>query len=279
MGAWRWPPHQPVRGNSGRHDQLRWGGMQAPRVTLQDRAACRTDNRNDHRGVIDLVVEPALLDRIGLRIPGDFPGAGCPRLRIRWRLSLVDRSQRQVRGLRLNDWTPFGFTFPFDASTPMRISEGTYQGLFYGSPLAYLLPLERLDAAGFGDLRGKRVADFGHGGIGQLRLFAEMGAEAVGIDVDTVQPVLYAEPGDQGPFGKVGESVKLVHGVPGRSQGRGRGRLRLRLVPLEEHAQDGLHPPGGHEVRRPLRKERAEWLRPEAQLRRQILLLPRLETR
>jgi SAM-dependent methyltransferase len=98
------------------------------------------------------------------------------------------------------------------AWTPMRISEGTYQGLFYGSPLAYLLPLERLDAAGFGDLRGKRVADFGHGGIGQLRLFAEMGAEAVGIDVDTVQPVLYAEPGDQGPFGKAGGSVKLVHG-------------------------------------------------------------------
>jgi SAM-dependent methyltransferase len=98
------------------------------------------------------------------------------------------------------------------AWTPMVISEGTYQGLFYGSPLAYLLPLERLDTAGFGDLRGKRVADFGHGGIGQLRLFAEMGAEAVGIDVDPIQPVLYAEPADEGPFGKLGGSVKLVHG-------------------------------------------------------------------
>src|SRR6516164_10276802 len=94
----------------------------------------------------------------------------------------------------------------------MRISEPTYQGLFYGSPLAYLLPLERLDATGFGDLRGKRVADFGHGGIGQLRLFAAMGAEAVGIDVDPVQPVLYAAPADQGPLGNAGGSVKLVHG-------------------------------------------------------------------
>jgi hypothetical protein len=94
----------------------------------------------------------------------------------------------------------------------MRISEGTYQGLFYGSPLAYLLPLERFSAAGFGYLRGKRVADFGHGGIGQLRLFAAIGAEAVGIDVDAVQPVLYAAPGDQGPFGKAGGSVRLVHG-------------------------------------------------------------------
>jgi hypothetical protein len=95
---------------------------------------------------------------------------------------------------------------------PVTIDEETYQGLFYGSPLAYLLPLERLGGAGFGTLRGKRVADFGHGGIGQLRLFAELGAESVGIDVDPLQPVLYSAPGDQGPVGKAGGSVKLVHG-------------------------------------------------------------------
>ena len=96
------------------------------------------------------------------------------------------------------------------AWTPVTVSEGTYQGLFYGSPLAYLLPLERLAGAGFGGLRGKRVADFGHGGIGQLRLFAELGAEAVGIDVDPIQPTLYGA--DQGPLGKAAGSVKLVHG-------------------------------------------------------------------
>jgi SAM-dependent methyltransferase len=99
-----------------------------------------------------------------------------------------------------------------DAWKPMIIDEDTYLGLFYGSPMAYLLPLERLGAAGFGSLRGKRVADFGHGGIGQLRLFAELGAEAVGVDVDPLQPVLYSAPGDQGPFGKVGGAVKLIHG-------------------------------------------------------------------
>src|SRR5262245_32626073 len=58
------------------------------------------------------------------------------------------------------------------AWAPVAVDEATYQGLYYGSPLAYLLPLERLGAAGFGGLRGKRVADFGHGGVGQLRLFA-----------------------------------------------------------------------------------------------------------
>jgi hypothetical protein len=98
------------------------------------------------------------------------------------------------------------------AWTPMTIDEDTYQGLFYGSPLAYLLPLERLGGAGFGTLREKRVADFGHGGIGQLRLFAELGAQAVGIDVDPLQPVLYSVPADQGPLGKAGGSVRLVHG-------------------------------------------------------------------
>ena len=96
--------------------------------------------------------------------------------------------------------------------TPVTIDEDTYQGLFYGSPLAYLLPLERLSEAGFGSPRGKRVADFGHGGIGQLRLFAELGAEVVGIDVDPLQPVLYSAPGDQGSLGKASGSVKLVHG-------------------------------------------------------------------
>jgi SAM-dependent methyltransferase len=98
------------------------------------------------------------------------------------------------------------------AWAPVTMDESAYQGLFYGSPLAYLLPLERLAAAGFGGLRGKRVADFGHGGIGQLRLFAELGAEAVGIDVDPLQPALYAAPADQGPLGEAGGSVRLVHG-------------------------------------------------------------------
>jgi SAM-dependent methyltransferase len=98
------------------------------------------------------------------------------------------------------------------AWTPMTIDEDTYQGLFYGSPLAYLLPLERLGAAGLGTLRDARVADFGHGGIGQLRLFAALGAQAVGIDVDPLQPVLYSAAADQGPLGKAGGSVKLIHG-------------------------------------------------------------------
>jgi SAM-dependent methyltransferase len=127
-------------------------------------------------------------------------------------------SQRTVyRRGRSRDWLDAAGFVKLTAAdraawTPMVIEEETYQGLFYGSPLAYLLPLERLGGAGFGTLRGKRVADFGHGGIGQLRLFAELGAEAVGIDVDPLQPVLYSARADQGQLGKAGGSVKLVHG-------------------------------------------------------------------
>ncbi len=98
------------------------------------------------------------------------------------------------------------------AWSPMTVDEETYQGLFYGSPMAYLLPLERLGAAGLGSLQGRRVVDFGHGGIGQLRLFAHLGAEAVGVDVDPLQPILYSAQGDQGSVGTAGGSVKLVPG-------------------------------------------------------------------
>lgn len=89
------------------------------------------------------------------------------------------------------------------------IDEATYHGFFYGTPLAYLPAVDRLAEAGC-DLRGKAVLDFGHGGVGQLRLFAALGCRAVGVDVDPRQLAVYSRPGDQGPL--LGGSVKLVHG-------------------------------------------------------------------
>jgi SAM-dependent methyltransferase len=91
------------------------------------------------------------------------------------------------------------------------VDADTYHGLFYGTPLAYLLLVDRLADAG-GDLRGKKVLDFGHGGVGQLRLFAALGATAVGVDVDPRQLAVYSHPTDQGSLGTAGGSVKLVHG-------------------------------------------------------------------
>jgi hypothetical protein len=98
----------------------------------------------------------------------------------------------------------------------MAVPESMYQGLFYGTPLAYLPALEQLSerggAAGWRDLKDRKVIDFGHGGIGQLRLFADLGAVTIGVDVDPIQPKLYGSPGDQGAIGSHGGTVKLVHG-------------------------------------------------------------------
>src|SRR5262249_61851040 len=49
-------------------------------------------------------------------VRGSALSAGSPRPGIRWRPSLVDRRQRQARGPRRKDRTPFGFPYPFDAS-------------------------------------------------------------------------------------------------------------------------------------------------------------------
>src|SRR5262249_17195467 len=65
-----------------------------------------------------------------------------------------------------------------------ELDEHFYYETRYGSPLAYARPLEILAQAGFADARGKKIADFGYGTIGQLRLLATNGADLHGIDVD-----------------------------------------------------------------------------------------------
>jgi hypothetical protein len=82
------------------------------------------------------------------------------------------------------------------------LDEQFYYDTRYGSPLAYARALEVLGESGVKSVKGLRVADFGCGMLGQLRLLAENGATAIGIDVDPLLPALYSEPGDQGPVGR-----------------------------------------------------------------------------
>ena len=93
---------------------------------------------------------------------------------------------------------------------PRVLDERFYYDTRYGSPLAYVRALELLGSNGVKSVRGARVADFGCGMLGQLRLLAELGAETVGIDVDPLLPALYSEPGDQGAVGP--GSVRLATG-------------------------------------------------------------------
>jgi hypothetical protein len=88
------------------------------------------------------------------------------------------------------------------------LDETFYYTTRYGSPLAYARPLEILAQAGLADVRGKRIADFGYGTIGHLRLLASLGADVHGIEVDPMLRALYAT--DVGAVGK--GRLALHHG-------------------------------------------------------------------
>jgi SAM-dependent methyltransferase len=89
------------------------------------------------------------------------------------------------------------------------VDEEYYYTTRYGTPLAYVRPLELLARAGFADVRGRRILDFGYGGIGQLLMLAALGADVVGVDVDPLLRAMYAE--RDGAFGD-----GRVHTVEGR---------------------------------------------------------------
>jgi SAM-dependent methyltransferase len=82
--------------------------------------------------------------------------------------------------------------------TRLPVDESFYYNTKYGSPLAYVRPVELLGRAGLEDVAGLKILDFGYGTIGHLRLLASLGADVTGVDVDPLLPALYSGPGDQG---------------------------------------------------------------------------------
>jgi len=98
-------------------------------------------------------------------------------------------------------------------------AESGYYDTFYGTPLAYLRALD-LAATYTGDedftWEGLRILDFGYGQVGQLRMLAQQGAHAVGVDIDPILAAIYSEPGDSGTVERNGGtdgSVTLHHGA------------------------------------------------------------------
>lgn len=94
------------------------------------------------------------------------------------------------------------------------LGESFYYNTRYGTPLAYARALEILSEAGLRSVRGKRIADFGYGTAGHLRLLAGLGANATGIEVDPLLRALYSEPGDQGAIesGRAAGTLRLLTG-------------------------------------------------------------------
>ena len=79
-----------------------------------------------------------------------------------------------------------------------ELDEAFYYTTRYGTPVAFVRPLEILGQAGVKSADGLKLADFGFGSIGQLRALAARGADATGIEVDPLLQALYSEAGDTG---------------------------------------------------------------------------------
>lgn len=103
---------------------------------------------------------------------------------------------------------------------PSSFAPDFYYTTRSGSPLAYARALDvvgTLAGRPADDiLSGKRILDFGYGGIGHLRLLASLGCDVVGVDVDTLLHAYYGAE-DQGPIenvtpGAPAGRLRLVHG-------------------------------------------------------------------
>jgi hypothetical protein len=88
--------------------------------------------------------------------------------------------------------------------------EDMYYNTRYGGAPSYARPLDLLAEAGVALGPGTRLLDFGYGYIAHMRLLAQLGVDATGVDVEPMLRPLYSRPGDQGPFGP--GQVRLLTG-------------------------------------------------------------------
>jgi len=101
------------------------------------------------------------------------------------------------------------------------VDEERYYYTKYGTPLAYARAIDLAGMNGLTEMDGKRILDFGYGTIGHLRILAMLGADAVGVDVDSFLKALYSHRTDTG-----------------RVAGKGRTSGRVRLVTGQWPASD-----------------------------------------
>jgi hypothetical protein len=97
------------------------------------------------------------------------------------------------------------------AYVPRPCTPEFYYYTGYGSPLVYarVVDLMARHSADGGELAGKRVLDFGYGTIGQLRLMAQRGAEAHGVEIEPLFEALYSDPLDL--RGATSEQAVFLH--------------------------------------------------------------------
>jgi SAM-dependent methyltransferase len=135
------------------------------------------------------------------------------------------------------------------------IDETFYYTTKYGSPLAYVRPLDLLGKSGLQSVAGSKILDFGYGTIGHLRLLAELGADVTGVDVDPMLKALYSALEDtavatrrQGIRGR----IRLIHGrFPGNDSVRDAVGAGYDLIVSKNTLKKGyVHPERPVERRR-----------------------------
>ncbi|MHC4219838.1 MAG: class I SAM-dependent methyltransferase, partial [Planctomycetota bacterium] len=99
-----------------------------------------------------------------------------------------------------------------DGFRELSLGPEFYYYTAYGTPLAYARALDLAAAHGFESADGRRILDFGFGGIGHLRLLSSLGAQATGIEILELLREFYREPGDTGA---VPRSTAAAFGSPG----------------------------------------------------------------
>jgi SAM-dependent methyltransferase len=110
-----------------------------------------------------------------------------------------------------------------DGFRELSLGPEFYYYTAYGTPLAYARALDLAAAHGFESADGRRILDFGFGGIGHLRLLASLGGHVTGIEILELLREFYREPGDTGtiprsaaaPPGSPGTLTLLYGSFPG----------------------------------------------------------------
>ena len=83
------------------------------------------------------------------------------------------------------------------------VDESLFYSGRYGSPLAYARALDLAEKHGFSFSKGSKVFDFGYGSIGHLRMMAQLGIHATGVDVDPLLAEMYKDASGEYSQGKV----------------------------------------------------------------------------
>ncbi|HZL98960.1 MAG TPA: retropepsin-like aspartic protease, partial [Planctomycetota bacterium] len=124
-----------------------------------------------------------------------------------------------------------------------EIGEAFYYTTRYGTPVAFVRPLELLGQAGLQPAEGLKLLDFGFGSIGQLRALASAGADTVGVEVDPLLQALYSEPGDTG---RVARCAAAAPGAPAGAGREGSVTLVFGQFPAEAAAVERVG--GGYDA-------------------------------